>query len=404
MKYTAIRYCKSFCGLDLQGIQLLPFAKIEYQRASSIREFSVIYIPAIWDVSLSDICSRATKISLPSSPSEKDKKSSSSKESEADTKVKKETVKDENDEKIKEENVKEEPVKDEKVESNEEDKENGGDDEELENSETPTDEDEENPVAASKGDDETSGDDSAQDDHHTDSKSIKNEEDVTMDDNNSSVELEEDDKILLVTKVPEGIKLKPLDLSLYGLLEYDETDEAEKTFEVSLSGEFFSDLLKKEFGHVIRNALDNFRIQRSKMLINEEDAPPLKKQKTSHEESSEGTEKSDDKKEKSTDEKKDKESKSADDDDDSKADNKSSEEKPEIPLKGNILHDAFDYFDRRSKGYFRPEQLEDILYSLGEHFPIREVEELVDPLIDPDTGRILYKKLISTGVISYCRE
>merc|ERR1711879_453873 len=89
----------------------------------------------------------------------------------------------------------------------------------------------------------------------------------------------DDGRIHLVTKVPEGLKLKALGLSLHGLLEYDETDEAEKTFEVSLCGELFSDLLKREFGITIRKGLENFRTERAKFLLADE--PPKKKQKIS---------------------------------------------------------------------------------------------------------------------------
>ena len=79
----------------------------------------------------------------------------------------------------------------------------------------------------------------------------------------------------LITRVPKNIRIKPLGLSLNGLLEYDDKDKDENTFEVSLCGEFFQDMLKKQFGDVIRKALEKYRD--SKSIDSSE--PPAKKQK-----------------------------------------------------------------------------------------------------------------------------
>ena len=86
-------------------------------------------------------------------------------------------------------------------------------------------------------------------------------------------------RINLVTNVPSNVKLKPMSLSLHGLLEYDENDVFEKTFEVSLFGELFNDMLKREFGATILNALDLYSKRRvgSNALTSNE--PPTKKQK-----------------------------------------------------------------------------------------------------------------------------
>ena len=53
-----------------------------------------------------------------------------------------------------------------------------------------------------------------------------------------------------------------------------------------------------------------------------------------------------------------------------------------------------DFFDKHGHGYLRPDEMETILYCLGKSLCKRVVEELVDKVIDPDSGRILYKKMI----------
>lgn len=47
-------------------------------------------------------------------------------------------------------------------------------------------------------------------------------------------------------------------ISLDGLLDYNETDKLEPTFEVSLFAELFQEMLQRDFGWMIFNAIKNF--------------------------------------------------------------------------------------------------------------------------------------------------
>merc|ERR1712181_37060 len=60
----------------------------------------------------------------------------------------------------------------------------------------------------------------------------------------------------------------------------------------------------------------------------------------------------------------------------------------------SLLQIAFEFFDVRQKGIFRPEEVEEILYRLGRQSSARVVEELVDPLIGVNSGRICYPHLL----------
>ena len=87
-----------------------------------------------------------------------------------------------------------------------------------------------------------------------------------------------------------------------------------------------------------------------------------------------------------------------------KEDKKEEHEEKEEPKKTELnllLLDAFSFFDIKDSGYFYPEEIEDIIYSLGEDLPMREVEGLVDTLNEfiLDNGKIWYKKLVSDGIL-----
>ena len=167
----------------------------------------------------------------------------------------------------------------------------------------------------------------------------------------------EPEVIRLVTPVAhKGVKLRARSLALVGMLEYDKKDVGEHTFEASLCGELFSDLLRLQNGKLIRTALERYRSNRAQLLISDE--PALKRQKLG----------------------------------DSSEEN--SEEVRKLHLKA-----AFEYFDEKRIGYFWPEQLEDILYRLGDSSSARIVEELVDPLIAASTGRIPYSDLLESGAL-----
>lgn len=84
-------------------------------------------------------------------------------------------------------------------------------------------------------------------------------------------------KVQLVTTVPSTVKLKPMALSLHGLLDYDISDTYEKTFEVSLFAELFNDLLKRDFASTIYSAIDLYGQRRAGKVS--ADPNPAKRQK-----------------------------------------------------------------------------------------------------------------------------
>ena len=51
-------------------------------------------------------------------------------------------------------------------------------------------------------------------------------------------------------------------------------------------------------------------------------------------------------------------------------------------------------------GFLLPEVVENILFSLGTAICRRVVEDLVDKVIDLESGRVEYQKLINQGLLS----
>ena len=56
-----------------------------------------------------------------------------------------------------------------------------------------------------------------------------------------------------------GEKWRSATLSLDGLLDYDESDKDEGTFELSLFAEAFQDMLMRDYGQLIYEAMQAFR-------------------------------------------------------------------------------------------------------------------------------------------------
>lgn len=56
-----------------------------------------------------------------------------------------------------------------------------------------------------------------------------------------------------------GERIRTATLSLDGLLDYDESDKDEATFELSLFAESFQDMLMRDYGQIIFEALQAFR-------------------------------------------------------------------------------------------------------------------------------------------------
>lgn len=55
------------------------------------------------------------------------------------------------------------------------------------------------------------------------------------------------------------LQVKTFSISLHGLLDYDETDRDEPTFELSVFAEAFQEMLMRDYGTLVFNALMNER-------------------------------------------------------------------------------------------------------------------------------------------------
>lgn len=58
---------------------------------------------------------------------------------------------------------------------------------------------------------------------------------------------------------PVGDRWRSATLSLDGLLDYDESDKDEVTFELSMFAESFQDMLMRDYGETVYEALQTFR-------------------------------------------------------------------------------------------------------------------------------------------------
>ena len=63
----------------------------------------------------------------------------------------------------------------------------------------------------------------------------------------------------LFLQLLSGDRIRSATLSLDGLLDYDESDKDEATFELSLFAESFQDMLMRDYGQIIFEALQAFR-------------------------------------------------------------------------------------------------------------------------------------------------
>lgn len=64
-----------------------------------------------------------------------------------------------------------------------------------------------------------------------------------------------------------GDRIRSATLSLDGLLDYDESDKEEATFELSLFAESFQEMLMRDYGLTIHQALQSFRHDSSTSII-----------------------------------------------------------------------------------------------------------------------------------------
>ncbi|CAD2217800.1 hypothetical protein AGDE_01013 [Angomonas deanei] len=72
-----------------------------------------------------------------------------------------------------------------------------------------------------------------------------------------------------------------------------------------------------------------------------------------------------------------------------------------ISVQRNTLDEvyrAFKAIDKDNKGYLEPEELKAAMTSEGERFTEDEMEEMLQALVDPETGRLIYEDI--AGILS----
>lgn len=106
-------------------------------------------------------------------------------------------------------------------------------------------------------------------------------------------EMPSEPSLLLKCRSAKNGKVKTMTISLDGLLDYDESDKDEATFELSLMAESFNEMLMRDYGSLILNALTertNSEVQKDKKRpaateASEVPEPQVKKPKPANEES-----------------------------------------------------------------------------------------------------------------------
>ncbi|KAL0476599.1 hypothetical protein AKO1_006043 [Acrasis kona] len=149
---------------------------------------------------------------------------------------------------------------------------------------------------------------------------------------------------------------KGLIISLDGLLDYNLDDRLEKTFEVSLFAEAFSEYLQHLYGTKILSILEQYARVNDSQEDDEREAKRVKLEE-----------------------------------------NQTKEPTVDFTLSSDEMLLAFRYFDRNNCGYLRAEDLEIILHNLGAGYSRGFVQDIVSRSTDPhDSSRILYPTIIKS--------
>jgi len=191
---TATRYCKEFCGLDLSECKFIPFLEINYKRPQG-KETCMIFIPTLWDLSEETIINQLKQVN-------EDRKTTS--------------VGGDTDDFIA------------VPSSDQQDEDISETDDELNGSPILP-----QPFVDKKEENILESDKAVDSDKMKDDINKLNEDKMEVEKETKKV-----NELHLITRVPKNIRIKPLGLSLNGLLEYDDKDKDENTFEVLLCGEF----------------------------------------------------------------------------------------------------------------------------------------------------------------------
>eukprot|EP01102_Stenamoeba_stenopodia_P000912 TRINITY_DN10837_c0_g1_i4.p1 TRINITY_DN10837_c0_g1~~TRINITY_DN10837_c0_g1_i4.p1 ORF type:complete len:435 (-),score=131.46 TRINITY_DN10837_c0_g1_i4:103-1407(-) len=214
---------------------------------------------------------------------------------------------------------------------------------------------------------------------------------------------------------------KPVFISLDGLLDYDDNDREEQTFEVSLFAELFQEMLQRDFGEAILQTIlmlpstqqleelrkrprsdDNGPSQKKIKLEATATAEPKeeKEPKTEDKETeaasdanSESTpmEESKEEKEPKTEETEEKSAVSASTEqapaEVKTEETQTAESHKEVaaPVIDDEILQAFQYFDRNRTGYLKVDDLETIFNTLGHHLSKRQLRWVITRALDAST-------------------
>lgn len=180
--------------------------------------------------------------------------------------------------------------------------------------------------------------------------------------------------LLVTTKADRKGRPQSQTISLDGLLDYDDSDTLEETFEVSLFAELFKDMLHQRFGEEVLQLLKNLPELVSadkKRKRADKDDRSSKKPKAELEKQEEAVAL-----------------------DATAAAPAVAEEGVKAEEKRKLKEEelaAFQFFDRSSHGYVRVELLEGVLHSLGQNLSLAEVKQLLVKL--GESSRCQYTKL-----------
>nr|GEV78506.1 cell division cycle and apoptosis regulator protein 1-like isoform X1 [Tanacetum cinerariifolium] len=273
---------------------------------------------------------------------------------------------------------------------------------------------------------------------------VKKEEDVKAESKGKEIKekIKDDDiprhpGLFLQTKGNKNSKLRSLSLSLDSLLDYDDNDVEESTFELSLFAETFYEMLQYQMGSRILTFLKKLRIQfvakrnQKKRQLEESsgkekvkpsakrvktdkakvfksvtvetvEEAPAEDEKTKAKVENMDTENAENAKPEGYDQDEDPEE---DPDEDPEEDPEEDEDMVDASPNDNTENEekaAFRFFDRNRVGHIRVEDMRLIIHNLGNFLSHRDVKDLVQSaLLESNTGRddrILYNRLVSMDV------
>eukprot|EP01090_Pellita_catalonica_P002885 TRINITY_DN1249_c0_g1_i2.p1 TRINITY_DN1249_c0_g1~~TRINITY_DN1249_c0_g1_i2.p1 ORF type:complete len:899 (-),score=190.05 TRINITY_DN1249_c0_g1_i2:1-2697(-) len=446
---TVIRCVQEQTQMDISSCtHWYPFMEIHYVRRSQREEITVVFIANTSSLlnpkrkgSAEDSTTKADAMELDGCDAEQDTIEENQKPDEEEKgRVGEEKTQDKDNED--EEKEEEDEGEDKEKEDKDEDKEkedNDKDNEKEDNEDEDEDEDNDNEKEDNDEDNEKEdeGNENEENDKKQDSAKAEGEIETAEEANDKSEvnkdQMEEDKSntkkeaisnatkpirfekkrtgLQVVTDAADSHKFRGAMISLDGLLDYDESDRFEDTFEVSLFAEMFQDMLHRDFASTIFAALEALPLQKEESQKRKRETgdasstPAAKKIKTSHEqkEASKPNEGKDEKESEAKADTTDKEAEKKTPEREIKTEAEASTESKEAESSkkretetetDTALLQAFQYFDRNRTGYLKVKDVETVIHNLGNQYSKRFVRDLVCRAADKKkSSRLTYARL-----------